>query len=67
MKPTVTRLVHYHHEGLEPLAALIVKVNEDDTVNLTVFGEQGGFFGTIIGCKYSEKPENGCWSWPPKV
>lgn len=68
MKPTVGRTVHFiPDDTLVPLAAFIVAVNEDETINLTVLGSQGGFYGTIIGAKYSEEYQNGFWSWPPKV
>lgn len=46
--PTVGRIVHYiptdgeFHEGpIEPHAAVVVKVNADDNVNLAIF-DQGG-------------------------
>lgn len=42
IKPTVGRIVWYRHHAPEtpeeqPVAAIVTKVNSDDTVNLTIF------------------------------
>lgn len=70
--PSIGRVVHYQSRGSadgvfapEPRAAIITRVNTDDTVDLCVLNPTGVFFDFHL--QYSEDPEGGCWSWPPRV
>ncbi len=63
MNPTVGRIVHYHtHLGVT-VAAIVTWINEDESVNLTMFAPMGATEGRI-GVKQGN--ESGCWSWPPR-
>ena len=62
-KPSVGRIVH---KGLEPTAAIITKVNGDETVDLHLFCIDGTTEHQT-GIPYSETPSNTAWSWPPRV
>ena len=75
-QPSVGRIVHYQSHGSpngqhksEPRAAIITAVGPviDDkvTVDLCVMNPSGLFFDR--GTQFSETPEPGCWSWPPRV
>lgn len=70
MKVTVGRIVHYYQSGSdEPVAAIIAKVNKDDTVNLTAFDpcpHPGALVHSKWGVFYSQTPQPGYWSWPPR-
>lgn len=77
MKPSVGRIVHYQRRNLgfelgvegsvESLAAVIVKVHEDDLVNLTVFTPDGATEAQT-SVRYSDVPgEPRTWVWPPRV
>ena len=43
IKPTIGRIVWFRTEDPEPLAAIVCKVNDDETINLAVFGDTGAF------------------------
>ena len=69
MKPTVGRIVHYHNEDadgfLELYAAIVTKViNFETYVHLCVLDYNGLAF--VQNVRYSEQPEMGCWSCPPR-
>lgn len=79
--PTVGRQVHYHgftkHLGLdpaEPLAATVVKVHADGTLNLHVLYPEPAlhYNGTIVLAELVERVpfvETGIggWRWPPRA
>jgi hypothetical protein len=72
MKPTVGRVVHYQSYGTpkgeyksQPIAAVVTKVGEDDTVGLAILNPTGMFFNTAV--PFSEEPKAGHWNWPPRV
>jgi hypothetical protein len=66
--PSVGRIVHvFAHEGprLIPNAALITHVSDDgQRVRLHVWWEVSHCGETREWFSYSEKPRDGCWSWP---
>lgn len=71
-KPSIGRIVHYVNLGdrdgkypPETQAALITKVNDDGTVDLKIFYRTGIFDRPRVA--FSETPERGSWSWPPRV
>lgn len=61
---TVGRIVHLASEPVV-FAALIVWVNNDDTVTLLVYDRSGQT--ALVRAGFSEKYADGCWSWPPRV
>ena len=69
MKPTIGRTVHYMAPlecGGETYAGIITSVAPDDsTVNLVTFGATSVYFNLAI--PFSESPQAGSWSWPPRV
>lgn len=67
MKPSVGRIVHFHHPSCDgPAAAIVTQVFEDDSANLAVFFSSGGH-GSHFLVPFSEEPKAGCWSWPPRA
>lgn len=72
MTPSIGRIVHYTNLGdkdgrypPETQAAIITKVNEDDTVALKIFYPTGIF--DMPRVPFSEEPARGHWNWPPRV
>lgn len=70
-KPSVGRIVHYTPDDSDqrPWAAIITRVSRDESrldVNLTVFMPDGSTSPREI-VEFSEKPQPGHWSWPPRV
>jgi hypothetical protein len=72
MKPSIGRIVIFvppqacvGPESLDRYPALITKVNEDESVELTTFGPNSLYYQHSV--KHSEGPESGCWHWPPRV
>jgi hypothetical protein len=68
--PSIGRIVHfhqYHNSGVFcPDAAIVVGVYEDGKiVDLVVFRSDGVSHENCV--IYSEIPELGHWSWPPRV
>jgi hypothetical protein len=67
--PTVGRVVHfYQQDDSDPIAAMIVKVNGDLSVNLKLFAsvdDLDDWFAENV--HRSEKPAKDHWSWPPRV
>lgn len=67
-KPTVGRIVHYYDVGNpNPLAAIVTYVFKnlpDDRCALQVFGAD---LGDVSGVEFSETPQPGHWSWPPRA
>lgn len=72
--PSIGRIVHYHSYGTpggefvpEARAAVITGVNwaEEQRVHLAVLNPTGMFFNLDV--RYSEDPQPGFWSWPPRV
>lgn len=71
-KPSIGRIVHYQAHGSpngqhksEPRPAIISRVADDTTVDLTVFNPTGLFFN--VGCKFDADAGPGTWRWPPRV
>jgi hypothetical protein len=74
-KPTVGRAVYFHDgtptsesdASLQPCAGIITKLwDKEGRANLVLFLP----CGDAVPCPnvlYSETPEPGCWSWPPRV
>lgn len=63
-KPSVGRMVHYEHPIFSLIAAVIAKVNENGTVNLTYFkpdGDTGGIENVPQGTEVCT------WHWPARV
>ena len=73
-RPTIGRIVQFIESG-RLCAALVVFVNDDETVNLTVFGHEGNMFArTNVKSLYSlpvderiAKNAEQRWHWPPRV
>lgn len=77
-RPTVGRIVHYYDGGkypaedgsnVETLAAIVTGVNEDGSVNLSVFRPGSPM---VVACSnvretgsWEEAP--GTWGWPPRA
>jgi hypothetical protein len=82
-KPSIGRIVHYQSYGApggeflpEPRAAIVTAVHPNDpgtsgkfnaaaTIDAAVLNPTGLFFA--VGLPFSETPEPGHWSWPPRV
>lgn len=68
MKPSVGRIVHYRgQKGGECHAAVVVRVLETGTLNLSVFefdGSPAGRFG--IEESDPANPVGGQWHWPER-
>jgi len=72
-KPSIGRIVHFVGERDSiNLAALVTAVNEDDTINLAVFGPNGGY-GFRQNVKHVEGPvqtteeASGTWHFPERI
>ncbi len=52
---------------LVPLPALVVEVRDDDELELSVFGPNGGVFPAIAREASADAPELRHWHWPPTV
>ena len=72
-EPTVSSVVQVTtaepHDGAETSAAIVVKVNDDGSVNLRVFSANGGADGFLSGVKYrdltgDEDQPLPFWEWP---
>jgi hypothetical protein len=61
--PSVGHIVHI---GVAPVAALITRVNPDETVDLTLFLPDGTTEGQA-DVPHSETPSDTAWNWPPFV
>lgn len=70
---TVGRIVHWQSHGCTAgafevpptaMAAIVTEVLGDDVVGLAVFTPTSLFFHQAF---YSEDPQPGYWSWPPKA
>ena len=78
-KPSVGRIVHYQGVDDPPHAAIVIATYPEidpasntshhpygpDYVDLCVFTPAGTSF--VRAAKFSEVPDLGCWSWPPRV
>ncbi|AAK94404.1 hypothetical protein Mx8p69 [Myxococcus phage Mx8] len=78
-KPSVGRVVHYQGADDPPRAAIVTATYPEndpasttarfpygpDYVDLCVFNPDGTSFARAV--KFSESPDLGCWSWPPRV
>ena len=77
-QPSVGRIVHYHptFEEVEkwradgPWAAIVTRVVDPLNVTLTAFvpprfAAVGGLV-PVRHARFSDHPESGCWSWPPR-
>lgn len=78
--PSIGRIVHYHSYGTpggeyppEPWAAIVTCVSDLDLnalpdllrVGLAVLNPTGMFFNQDV--PFSEDPQSGHWSWPPRA
>jgi hypothetical protein len=66
MQPTLGRIVHFESR-LGPRAAIVSKVNQDGTLDLTVFGIDRTHSGSQLLENVrpgAEEGEPGCWRWP---
>lgn len=66
-KPSIGRIVHFHvSKDAEPMAAIITKVWNDTTINVSVFNASGG-----VQCEdsltFDSDSAGKCWRWPPYV
>lgn len=62
-RPTIGRIVHFTESGAD-LAAIIVNVNDDETINLLVFSKEGAMFPRTnrrLG------PNEQQWRWPARL
>jgi hypothetical protein len=68
--PTVGRIVHYHTvESTQPKAAIIVAV-DGERCDLHVFdlNPSACMCDSVLRLvPFSESPENGRWTWPPRA
>jgi hypothetical protein len=68
MKPTVGRTVHYKHTSGEVLAAIIIKVNDDDTVALQIFRVDDNYQNKHVPMANGpDSAEAGQWYWPDRI
>jgi hypothetical protein len=80
MTPTTCRIVHYwptsyevgagglHAEDKQPMAAMIVFVHKDGTVNLSVFDHWGHVHPINKVMFVTDNPEErGVATWPPRT
>ena len=70
MKPTIGRIVHYQDRIYGTAAAIITDVKDDGTVCLGIFHKVPGNIKdsvVYVIAEYSETPQDGYWSWPPRV
>ncbi len=77
MQPSVGRIVHYTSLGdsegkfpSEVQAALITKVNQDDTVALSVFYTTGTFHMLRVpktDAVAGQPAARGHWNWPERI
>lgn len=76
IKPTVGRVVWFRHlvdapsghDASQPCDAHVLKVNEDGTVNLMVFGQMGGitpFLGVVLRQEGEALPQGNYCEWMP--
>lgn len=65
--PSVGRIVHLQTSDTGPLAAIITGLAEDNAVHLTAFSPISGPGYVATPVPYSETPQPGCWSWPPRA
>lgn len=73
--PSIGRIVHYHpnekinmsFKGQKVCPAIITKVDGNEMVNLTVFGD-GHMMPTCLNSVKlkKDKDQTDCWSWPPR-
>jgi len=64
MKPTIGRIVHFHSPVWpQAQAAIITCVNDDDTVDLTVFWHKHSP-STVVSVPYETGYQH--WTWPPR-
>lgn len=78
-KPTVGRIVHYHHKDAkdkgQPYPAVITHVWGDSVVNLAVCADgsyplpHGNMLVTSVQMGGPDRVDalGSCWSWPPRV
>lgn len=63
---TVTKI--YRVTQVQPHAAVITAVYGDDRACLHVFpGRHNASAMELMWVAFSEKPEPGCWTWPPRA
>lgn len=67
--PSVGRIVHLHRKQMsdQPIAGIINYVHAESRVDVTAFLNQGSGSGLITHVPYSREPQEGHWSWPPRV
>jgi len=71
MKPSIGRIVVYHHPGSadgkfppKVSPAIVQRVNEDGTLELCVFSVYGGLF---FNHSVAQGPGPSCWDWPERI
>jgi len=66
--PSIGRIVHYRRQGrrgVEVLAAVILRVNKDESVNLKIMLDSPAPDLYLAGVRQGEVP--GSWSWPARI
>lgn len=63
MKPSIGRIVHFQFDGLAH-AALVIGINEDETVDLQVFYRDGE---TEHVTNIPQGDVSETWNWPPRA
>ena len=66
MKPTIGRIVHFYGDEDEPIAAVVVRVWDEECVNLRLL-EDGPDTPWMTSVPYHEDKREFSWSWPPLV
>ena len=72
VQPTIGRIVTLHNKlmsGSRQRAAIICKVNDDDTINLKVFNEDGAGSEAHRNVMHMSKAHDVYegWDWPARV
>jgi len=71
MKPTIGRIVHFEDGAYGTCAALITNVDDESSVTLALFRKYPPIEDqepvVYVKAEYSDTPEIGHWSWPPRI
>ncbi len=69
--PSIGRIVHFHQtddsEGKDPQAAIVTKVHNKNSVDLTVFEKDGTTSGhtSVLKCVEVDSDHGYRWKWLP--
>lgn len=63
-EPTVGRTVHYITDSGKPRPAVLIDVHGEGLVDLVIFNPLGAVPKEEV--EFSEAPEPGFWTWPPR-